>query len=147
MDQCSEQSSALDKVLGKWVEVKRVGFDSVARAMDLSAESKAFFENSTSVLGFARNGDTWTLQIGSAEAPQIPSYTFRFGQPHYSSNMDGTPLKGMVLPEGDRLVARYESIGPKPYVMEVVVPEVHGDSMKCLITIEGETIESTYKRQ
>ncbi|CAG5132286.1 unnamed protein product, partial [Candidula unifasciata] len=59
----------------------------------LTGRSRTIFQNSRSVVVYSRTGDWWTIQVGVEGAPQLQSYTFKFGEPYYSLNVDETPLK------------------------------------------------------
>ncbi|CAG5132285.1 unnamed protein product [Candidula unifasciata] len=142
---CTGEYPQLDKFLGRWLEVRKEGFEKVANDLGLTDRSRALYENGKSVVVYSRRGDLWTVQVGIEGAPHLQSYTFKFGEPYYSNNIDGTPLKSVVLPEGDRLVARYESLSGPYYVMDVVW-EVEDDTMRSYTTVNGETVESIFKR-
>ncbi|CAG5132084.1 unnamed protein product, partial [Candidula unifasciata] len=107
--------------------------------------TRSFFENSRSELIYSRNGDSWTIQVGVVGSPQRSSYTFKFGEPYQSNNIDGSPLKGVVRQEGSRLVERHESIGPNNFVMDIV-REVQGDIMKSWTSVGGVSVETTFIR-
>ncbi|GFN73562.1 fatty acid-binding protein, brain, partial [Plakobranchus ocellatus] len=111
----------------------------------LSGDQRGFFENSQSQLTYTRDHDTWTIQVGIVGVPQTTTFTFKMGETYDSTNIDGSPLKSIIRQDGDTLVERHESTGPRHFVMDIV-REVTGDTMLATTSIGGISMKTIYKR-
>uniref|UniRef100_A0A0B6YRA5 Lipocalin/cytosolic fatty-acid binding domain-containing protein n=1 Tax=Arion vulgaris TaxID=1028688 RepID=A0A0B6YRA5_9EUPU len=136
---------SVDHFVGRWLEEKKEGFHCLASALGLSDEQKTFFENSQSELSYARDGNTWTIQVGIVGVPQKTTFTFKMGESYSSTNIDGSPLKSVVRQDGGRLIEKHESSGQRKFVMDIE-REVTGDTMNATTSIGGVSMQTIYKR-